>query len=123
MTRRPNKHDCPHTENTHLGQVISRSGTSMFANYCDRCGGRVGKWIPHTRVEQTTQTAIAQAITDTPVEKRREAHPCERCAHPYSEHHHWAPRHLFGEQEAAQWPTSWLCTDCHLRWHTLTGTT
>lgn len=32
------------------------------------------------------------------------------------EHHHWAPKHLFGEY-ADIWPTSRLCDLCHRFWH------
>lgn len=45
--------------------------------------------------------------------------PCERCGSTGgTELHHWAPSYLFGA-EAHQWPTSWLCRPCHMRWHSV----
>lgn len=42
---------------------------------------------------------------------------CERCGSTDGvELHHWAPREFFGD-EADAWPTGWLCTACHARWH------
>lgn len=44
---------------------------------------------------------------------------CQRCGgHPVHEHH-WAPVHLFGWDEANQWPTGYLCQPCHTEWHRL----
>lgn len=43
--------------------------------------------------------------------------PCERCKATGTELHHWAPRHLF--EDADLWPQSYLCSDCHKRWHTV----
>jgi hypothetical protein len=30
--------------------------------------------------------------------------------------HHWAPRHLFGD-ECDGWPLAFLCRPCHVEWH------
>ncbi len=44
--------------------------------------------------------------------------PCERCGEKAAlQEHHWAPKHLFGEDEADRWPKSYLCEACHDRWH------
>ena len=43
--------------------------------------------------------------------------PCERCGKvDYLDNHHWAPRHLFGD-DCNNWPTAWLCPTCHREWH------
>jgi uncharacterized protein YlaI len=43
--------------------------------------------------------------------------PCAACGTiGFLELHHWAPRHLFGN-DSDNWPTSYLCPDCHQRWH------
>lgn len=43
--------------------------------------------------------------------------PCEVCGSTDgTEWHHWAPRHLFGD-EAESWPMGALCRMCHRRWH------
>jgi hypothetical protein len=43
--------------------------------------------------------------------------PCARCGNvEYLEQHHWAPRHLFGD-DCNNWPMSGLCRKCHAEWH------
>lgn len=50
------------------------------------------------------------------VDDSRAAPPCERCgSQDGTERHHWAPHHLFSD--ADDWPTSYLCRQCHTRWH------
>lgn len=47
------------------------------------------------------------------------SYPCARCGGYRSvERHHWAPWHLF-PNEAHEWPTSYLCRECHRRWHSI----
>jgi hypothetical protein len=42
---------------------------------------------------------------------------CERCGTvDYLDCHHWAPRHLFGD-DCNSWPISGLCRKCHTEWH------
>lgn len=43
--------------------------------------------------------------------------PCAVCGEPATELHHWAPRAIFGKQEAERWPRSWLCAGHHEQWH------
>ena len=41
---------------------------------------------------------------------------CERCGKIEGvEEHHWAPKALFADAE--KWPTSSLCSVCHIYWH------
>ena len=42
---------------------------------------------------------------------------CEVCGDTPAQLHHWAPRALFGEYVADDWPMSWLCQPCHSHWH------
>jgi hypothetical protein len=42
---------------------------------------------------------------------------CVKCGKPGAEFHHWAPKAIFGKDEAEQWPTDYLCKDCHEFWH------
>jgi len=42
---------------------------------------------------------------------------CEVCGETPAQLHHWAPRALFGEYVADDWPMSWLCQPCHSHWH------
>lgn len=46
----------------------------------------------------------------------RAAAPCEHCGGTVgTELHHWAPRAIF--HDADDWPTGYLCTECHRLWH------
>jgi hypothetical protein len=42
---------------------------------------------------------------------------CAVCGELAAELHHWAPRSMFGKDEAELWPRSWLCTTHHQQWH------
>lgn len=43
------------------------------------------------------------------------------CTNLGAENHHWAPKHIFGD-ECELWPQSSLCREHHDLWHRLTGT-
>lgn len=42
---------------------------------------------------------------------------CVRCGARGTELHHWAPKGIFGADEAEQWPKDCLCKACHDEWH------
>ena len=42
---------------------------------------------------------------------------CVKCGKSGAELHHWAPKAIFGKDEAEQWPTDYLCLECHTFWH------
>lgn len=42
---------------------------------------------------------------------------CVRCGKRESELHHWAPKEIFGKDEAETWPKDYLCVPCHILWH------
>lgn len=42
---------------------------------------------------------------------------CVRCGKREAELHHWAPKGIFGDKEAEQWPKDYLCKNCHELWH------
>ena len=58
-------------------------------------------------------------MANAEVRRIGEPQACEPCAHCGSaagtELHHWAPRALF--EDADEWPLSFLCRKCHMRWH------
>ena len=43
---------------------------------------------------------------------------CVVCGHIGAANHHFAPRHLFGD-ECEIWTQAYLCETCHKRWHDL----
>lgn len=54
--------------------------------------------------------------TGLPIVNDNRKDRCEVCGALGVQVHHWAPRHLFGNQ-ADVWPTSKLCVDHHAYWH------
>lgn len=79
---------------------------------CNNCPDTVfGQAHKHAKftAEQLAAMATLDWTSATP--------PCVVCGARGTELHHWAPRHLFGE-EADLWPTANLCPACHTRWHT-----
>lgn len=48
---------------------------------------------------------------------RTTAEPCVVCGSTAgTEYHHFAPRHIFGD-DADKWPGAYLCRICHMLWH------
>lgn len=84
-----------------------------YCKDCERNAIRPGFWIPLLRAGDVDDLPILRDDTiDMP--------PCERCGgHKGVELHHWAPQHIFNDAE--NWPTSWLCKECHDEWHDTMG--
>lgn len=88
-------------------RTIKTNGTDVASLRCLRCGWEM----------RAVSTKRAPAPLPVYADHRRDAY-CERCgAHGDVEEHHWAPKHLFGFDEAEEWPTALLCLPCHRRWH------
>lgn len=72
-----------------------------------KCGGAIRKPTEDELVELPMCRDNYQPPSD----------PCERCGTvDYLDNHHWAPRHLFGD-DCNNWPTGLLCRNCHTEWH------
>lgn len=104
------RHGCSQSGDTvSLGKVKCSNGTIQYKAYCQECGGH-GSPLPYKDIEGLDDQQI-------PLVHSQDAVPCERCGSPDgSEEHHWAPWHLFGD-DAMTWPTSYLCLECHVKWH------
>lgn len=96
-----------------LVAVICNSGVvqpKVFCHGCSHVSGAISK-----------SALVAELIVecDLPVLRdHRDGTPCERCGSLDGvELHHWAPRGVFGMDEAERWPTGWLCPKCHNLWH------
>jgi hypothetical protein len=102
----------PRCSNTRYGvwcKTIRSNGTEVASLRCLRCGWEI-------RAASMKKISVALPVY---ADHRTEAH-CEKCGESGGvELHHWAPRHLFGWEEADEWPTSLLCPPCHRRWHSL----
>jgi protein-arginine kinase activator protein McsA len=100
-----------------LVRRISASGVSMVYWQCPDCQDAIDKaphWIKH---DQLT-TAKIDPETLPVAGDYRQQHACAVCGSVGTEYHHFAPKHLFGD-EADLWPTAYLCLRHHHQWHTL----
>ncbi len=117
--------------NLAIGEARDRRGGVIHPYYCADCGEVMLQYVSKAKARAyslDTQKALKRVYTVT--EKRVLAgnldpsvfdhnQPCEVCgATGTTEAHHWAPRHLFGE-ESYDWPVGLLCRTCHTRWHQL----
>lgn len=91
------------------------NGSEQIRQRCRSCDGLVGMAYGRSRftADQIAAMPLAEDWTRT-------RPPCVRCGAWGTEEHHWAPRAVFGP-ESDLWPTSWLCPNCHQRWHLTTG--
>lgn len=94
------------------------NGSVMVGWLCSVClswttdkRGRL--WIPLTDLR-----TFGVNVDELPIRSTIAA--CERCARCGArnvEVHHWAPRALFGAEEAERWPKDHMCPTCHSEWH------
>ena len=93
-----------------LVRNVAKNGVSQVYWYClagRHSTSKSGNLISHAGI----------AVKDLPIISNYSGDfTCEVCGAPFAELHHWAPRSLFpGEYE--YWPKSYLCPDCHNKWH------
>jgi hypothetical protein len=98
--------------------VIKANGARELVWWCqthERVEGSVRRWEKDPALHDEGYTSATQV----PVIHGNRNNPrlplCERCGSRGVEEHHWAPHHLF--DDSWDWPTSFLCRDCHMRWH------
>lgn len=107
-------------------KVASGSGwkVGIWCNECGRlarsAGGSGGIWRPLRWFDMGAMPDLRHiAPPGVVAECTRNFNfgPCAACGRVGArEVHHWAPRHLFGD-EADRWPTADLCRTCHAEWH------
>jgi hypothetical protein len=106
--------DCASYPRT-LMVTIASNGVRHYHLRCVRCRGVHGDGaVPHG---DTLLQLIDLASVPVYSDAGEWAATCERCGAHYAELHHWAPWHLF--EDANEWPTAWLCRDCHTLWHSI----
>lgn len=106
-----------------IGEARNNRGHTIYPWYCLHCGFVTQRYAskavakdhglskPLKRVYTKSEIGRAEGriVESNP--------PCEVCgAEDQTEYHHWAPRHLFGD-DCDNWPKSTLCQKCHVRWH------
>ena len=108
----------------HTERLITRNGQSQIQAFCRRCE-YASLILPHSGFtpEQINAMPIWKnnSCTDCGGVGCKECgwEPCAKCGgFEAIEIHHWAPRHLFGNN-FWHWPTSPLCRACHRLWHSI----
>lgn len=95
-----------------IGHYVDAGGQAKYPWVCMACGKRSQIFAKRGAVLAAgVQPKELQSSTPPPV--------CEVCGKEGAELHHWAPSAIFGHHEAEKWPTSFLCQQCHARWHHL----
>jgi hypothetical protein len=111
-----------------IGVTQNRGGATVHPFYCLHCGEVSQQYAsqkvaaeyaaqhgPLTKVMTKTERKIAEGKISP--YREEDYRSCEVCGSTEKiEKHHWAPWHLFGP-ESEEWPTSYLCQSCHVRWH------
>ena len=109
QARRASQTTCQHSR---LSVEIVRffaDGTRHVYRGCAECG----------HAEEPGRYLKEPSFHDPPVllDDRLTRPPCIRCGAFGTQLHHFAPRAIFGAEEAELWPSAWLCPDCHDYWH------
>ena len=103
--------------NAELVRVITTSGSSQVYWNCLQHNGAIDrprKNIQHIKIRKHgIDIEKLPIIYDNSITVR-----CAVCGTIGAELHHWSPRYLFGD-ECEDWPTAFLCRDCHKTWHDL----
>lgn len=121
--------ECPKCESfdVRIGIAKTVTGSIIYPLFCNDCGNVMARYVKKeiamryqdsngTLRDVLTNTGrkIAEGILSADDFKKD---PCEVCgSQDKIESHHWAPRHLFGD-ECEMWPQSNLCQPCHVKWH------
>jgi hypothetical protein len=95
------------------GVVRQANGTRQIIRGCRECGADVGPKQFYSQHECPDQLADLPILRDY----LNRNPPCRRCGAWGAELHHFAPRDIFGSDEADLWPTAYLCPRCHAHWH------
>jgi hypothetical protein len=116
LTKKLTCANCHTMSEATLVRNITGSGTSQVYWKCNACHkNAVGtaRFIQHALI-----TGYGIKIDDIPTEKDYRVEKCAVCGELGAEYHHWAPRHLFGDN-ADKWPTAYLCKAHHDEWHNI----
>lgn len=109
QAKREAQRSCPHSrDGLELVQIFANGSRHAYRG-CVDCGRPVegGRWLPDVNIDELPVV----------LDERLSRPPCIRCGAFGTELHHFAPRAIFGKDEAELWPTAWLCTGCHDFWH------
>ncbi len=102
-----------------LTRKICTDFSEKFLYICPQCGKkgcltRDQLWLPNGVVRKNVPDFLIKTL---PAILPEGVKLCEHCGEPGTQSHHWAPKEIFGAEEAARWPQSDLCRKCHDIWH------
>jgi len=108
------------SKDLNVGIANTSSGSTIYPMYCETCGDVTTRYVKKEIARNyAIQNAGLKYVKTKTMQHREsgvmETIKCERCGANEGERHHWAPSHLF--EDAEQWPVSYLCRDCHAKWH------
>ena len=110
---------CNRATRQEISRRVAANGVEHFGWWCLECRWWMknktgGLWIDKATLERN-----GVDLSLAPVVERIDQPRCARCGARGAEEHHWAPRALFGKDEADRWPKDFLCKRCHDKWHLL----
>lgn len=112
---------CPHCGgDIVLYRQINGNGAHVIVARCckcDRIPNRKQPFLPKADYPHWEQFPLYQ-------DNMKYSDPCavSGCDRRDTEYHHWAPKAVFGYEEAEQYPGAYLCQYHHDHWHELTQT-
>lgn len=95
-------------------KTVNTAGIDNYRYACQGCDRLVPKFIKIKNIEEAGYDL--DSIPHYGGKKRLNV--CEVCKVIGAELHHWAPHAYFGI-ESWDWPMSYLCRKCHMRWHSI----
>lgn len=101
-----------------LHRQFSGNGAVTFLWMCSVCNRKnpdnTRLFIPKEEVEKHFKP---EEIESFPTLMPAFCDRCAKCGARGVELHHWAPKGVFGDDEAEGWPKDYLCKACHDEWH------
>lgn len=122
MTTVPKCNHCGKSKSVKLRRQFAGNGAQQFTWYCldcDKVANNQSPWIKKSLIEQWIKSGRLPSIESIPViHDYRENHSCEVCHAIGAEYHHWFPQCFYDDiSDHNDWPGSYLCKDCHDKWH------
>lgn len=106
---------CGTTSTVTLVRNIGTTGASYVYWECQVCGNNAmgaAHWLPHEPIKN-----FGIDILTIPIKRDDRTEVCAVCGVLGAQLHHWAPRHIFGDEVAEMWPKNYLCQTHHTFWH------
>ena len=106
--------------NFNVGRFVASSGTMQFPWYCVKCKHKTNLLVKKEVIEKNLKIK-SKKINDFYYLGASELKNCDVCGVIGAELHHYAPRHIGGD-DCDKWTTGYLCTKHHKEWHEMIQT-